>query len=417
MSIIQVDNLTKEYVLNSGPMVTTFRDLVLKSIRPSAWKGQHGKRLLALDDVSFEVEEGDVLGIVGHNGAGKSTLLKILSRIVLPSSGEAILRGRTGSLLEIGTGFHRELSGRENIFLNGAILGMKRSEISRRFDEIVEFSELEDFLDTPIKHYSSGMYTRLAFSIAAHLEPEILIVDEVLAVGDLAFQRKCMKKMQDVNRVGRTILFVSHNMQAISRICSRGLLIEHGKLVADGPADDIVASYLASMLETSNQKTWGDPDTAPGSDVVKLRSVRLKRSDGTVSTSFDIRKPVMIEITYDVLKDGAAFMPGFELFNEEGICLFVSNDLDPEFRGRPRDIGTYVSIAEIPGNFLAEGNFFVSVSATSFEPHFVHFYERDTAAFNVTDSLDGDSARGDLAGNMHGVIRPVLEWTTSRTEK
>ncbi|MCO6510882.1 MAG: ABC transporter ATP-binding protein [Aridibacter famidurans] len=409
MKIIEAVDVSKSYRIRLGPSATTVRDLITLRL---ARGRTHTRRINALDSVSFSVDEGEVLGIVGNNGAGKSTLLKILSRIILPTSGEVVLRGRTGSLLEVGTGFHRELSGRENIYLNGAILGMKRSEIQERFDEIVAFAEVDEFLDTPIKHYSSGMFTRLAFSVAAHLEPEILIIDEVLAVGDLAFQRKCLRKMQDVNRHGRTILFVSHNMQAISRICRRAILLNDGKIVADGAADDVVASYLSTMLQTTNQKTWADTLSAPGDDTVRLRSVRVRNETGEVSSAFDIRRPILIELGYEVLKDCGPFSAGLELYNEEGICLFVSNDLSGEWRRVPRKAGRYISTALIPENFLAEGNFFVSATATTFEPLQIHFHERDTAGFSVSDSLEGDSARGDLAGHMHGVVRPILEWVT-----
>ena len=229
MKIIEVDNISKKYNLRTKHKQNTLRDLFVNVFKSSEKKAEKEKVLWALRDINFDVEEGETVALVGNNGAGKSTLLKVLSRIIKPSSGEATLHGRVGSLLEVGTGFHQELSGRENIFLNGAILGMKRDEIKKKFDEIVAFSEIEEFLETPVKFYSSGMYMRLAFAIAAHLEPEILMVDEVLAVGDLAFQRKCLAKMRDVSERGRTLIFVSHNMQAVTRLCSRAIWIEHGK--------------------------------------------------------------------------------------------------------------------------------------------------------------------------------------------
>jgi lipopolysaccharide transport system ATP-binding protein len=412
MKIIEVENLSKKYILRSGQRKTTMRDVVLGTFDFLKKKNKDQKELLALNDISFDVEEGEIVGLIGNNGAGKSTLLKILSRIIKPTSGEALLRGRTGSLLEVGTGFHRELSGHENIFLNGAILGMKRKEIEEKYDEIVEFSEIEEFLETPIKHYSSGMFTRLAFAVAAHLEPEILMVDEVLAVGDLAFQRKCLSKMRDVNKKGRTILFVSHNMQAITRICERAIWIRDGKIAADGEANDVVGTYLNSQLETSSSKVWSDSAEAPGNEIVKLKSVSLLNDKGEGTSTYDIRKPVYVEITYQVLQDERVLMPGFQVFNEEGICVFTSNDLDKNYRHQKRSKGIYTSRAEIPANFLSEGNFFVAVSAATYEPYTEHFNERDVAAFLISDGMEGDSARGDFAGTMAGVVRPILNWET-----
>ena len=412
MKIIEVKNLSKRYLLRSGNRKTTMRDVVLGAFDFLKKDDANQKELLALNDINFDVEEGEIIGLIGNNGAGKSTLLKILSRIIKPTKGEAILRGRTGSLLEVGTGFHRELSGRENIFLNGAILGMKRSEIEAKYDEIVEFSEVEEFLETPIKHYSSGMFTRLAFAVAAHLEPEILMVDEVLAVGDLAFQRKCLSKMRDVNKKGRTILFVSHNMQAITRICDRAIWIKDGVIAADGEANDVVGTYLNSQLETSSSKVWNTLEDAPGNDIAKLRSVRLINENGISASTFDIRKSICIEVSYQVLQAERVLMPSFQLFNEEGICVFTSNDLDEKYRHKKRRKGTYTSRAKIPANFLAEGNFFVAVSTATYEPFTEHFNERDVAAFLITDGMQGDSARGDFAGNMQGVVRPIFDWET-----
>jgi lipopolysaccharide transport system ATP-binding protein len=365
----------------------------------------------ALDGVSFDITSGEVVGIIGRNGAGKSTLLKIVSRITKPTRGYAEIHGRVGSLLEVGTGFHPELTGRENVFLNGSLLGMKRAEIARRFDEIVAFAEIERFLDTPVKHYSSGMYMRLAFSVAAHLEPEVLIVDEVLAVGDASFQKKCLGKMEDVARAGRTVLFVSHNMAAVTRLCDRTILLDRGKVVADGAAHEVVRTYLQSGLGTTAEAIWGN-GRAPGNDVARLLSARIRTEQGDVSEVVDIRRGARVEMEFEVTRPGHVLVPNYHFFNEEGATIFVAHDSDPEWRRVPRPPGKYVSTAWIPGDFLAEGTVFVGVAVSTHDPVVVHFYERDALAFQVVDSLDGDSARGDYAGPMPGVVRPLLRWTT-----
>ena len=300
------------------------------------------------------------------------------------------------------------MTGRENIFLNGAILGMRRVEIKAKFDEIVAFAEVEKFLDTPVKRYSSGMYVRLAFAVAAHLEPEILIVDEVLAVGDLAFQKKCLDKMQDVGSHGRTVLFVSHNMAAINRLCSRAILLHQGGVVADGEATPVVHRYLQSGLNTTAERCWGAAERSSGNAIARLRSVRVKTEEGNVAETLDIRRPAGIEIGYEVLQDGWVIYPGVVCHNEEGICLFNARDLDPEWKGRRKPSGNYVSTAWIPGNFLAEGMVVISVALTTYVPLTQHCFERDVVAFQVVDTLDGDTARGDFAGTMGGVIGPCL---------
>jgi lipopolysaccharide transport system ATP-binding protein len=366
----------------------------------------------ALQDVSFEIKRGEVVGIIGRNGAGKSTLLKILSRITEPTQGYADIYGRVGSLLEVGTGFHLELTGRENIYLNGSILGMRKGEITRKFDEIVAFAEVERFIDTPVKHYSSGMYLRLAFAVAAYLEPEILLVDEVLAVGDASFQKKCLNKMQDVGQHGRTVLFVSHNMPAITRLCERVILLDEGRVLHDGPSYQVVKTYLNSGLGTSAAREWSDPTKAPGNDVVRLRAVRVRTEDGVITEAIDIRRPFRIDIEYQVLKSGYVLVPSYRFFNEEGIHLFTTLDSDPAWRLRPRPEGHYVSTAWIPGNLLAEGTLFVGALVNTFNPPIVHVHEPDAVAFQVIDSLEGDAARGDYAGQMRGVMRPLLQWAT-----
>jgi lipopolysaccharide transport system ATP-binding protein len=366
----------------------------------------------ALRDISFEIQRGEAVGIIGRNGAGKSTLLKVLSRITEPTEGMATIYGRVGSLLEVGTGFNLELTGRENIYLNGAILGMQRSEIARKFDEIVSFAEVEKFIDTPVKHYSSGMRLRLGFAVAAHLEPEILLVDEVLAVGDARFQKRCLNKMEDVGQQGRAVLFVSHSMPAITRLCQRAILLDGGRLIEDGPASQVVGTYLNSGLGTSAAREWPELDKAPGDDVIRLCAVRVRAEDGNISDVVDIRRPVALEMEYQVLKPDQKFMIYFRVLNEEGVEVFISIDNDPAWRMRPRSVGRYTSKAWIPGNFLAEGTLFVGAAARTLEPMVRRFHSYDAVAFQVIDSMEGDSARVDHGGRLRGVVRPLLKWET-----
>jgi lipopolysaccharide transport system ATP-binding protein len=409
MHVIKVENLSKLYYLG-GARHNSLRDALMSFARRA--RRDKKNELWALKDVSFEVADGEALGIIGRNGAGKSTLLKILSRITKPTSGAAEIRGRVGSLLEVGTGFHQELSGRENIFLSGAILGMKRAEIERKFDEIVAFSEIEKFIDTPVKHYSSGMYMRLAFSVAAHLEPEILIVDEVLAVGDVSFQKKCLSKMREVGQTGRTVLFVSHDMQSIARLCRRAIWMKDGAVARDGTASDVISDYLHEQSQKGAEKVWETADTAPGNEIVRLRRVRVCDEAGATASSIDIRRPVAVELTYDVLRAGKVLVPNVHFYNEQGICIFVSHDWQSRYRTEPRLRGTYVSQCRVPGNFLAEGTIFVNAAISTYLPFEVHLQERETVAFSVLDSLEGDSMRGDYAGVLPGVVRPDLDWET-----
>lgn len=419
---VQVENLGKQYRIGSlqGSYRTIRESIVnavaspfarLKNSSSNPVKLQQ-QTIWALREISFEVQHGEVVGIIGRNGAGKSTLLKILSRITKPTTGRAKVYGRVGSLLEVGTGFHPELTGRENIYLNGAILGMRRGEIERKFDEIVDFAEIEQFLETPVKRYSSGMYMRLAFAVAAHLEPEILLVDEVLAVGDARFQRKCLDKMQSVGRQGRTVFFVSHNMPAITRLCERTILLDEGKISRDGPSYQVVSTYLAGSMKTTAVREWPDLSRSPGNEIVRLRAVRVRTEEGQVADALDIRRPVGIEIEYQVIKPGVVLVPNIHIYNEEGICVFIAREHDPDWQGKPRPEGYYVSTAWIPGNLLSEGSLIVSVAISTMNPVIVHLFERDAVAFQIVDSLDGDSARGDYSGPMPGVVRPLLRWTT-----
>jgi homopolymeric O-antigen transport system ATP-binding protein len=411
---IVVENISKKYVIGGVKEIgyKTLRDTLAGLFRR---RGERATRetIWALHDVSFTVGKGEVIGIIGRNGAGKSTLLKILSRITEPTTGVARLYGRVGSLLEVGTGFHPELTGRENIFLNGAILGMKKSEIVSKLDEIVAFAEIEQFLDTPVKRYSSGMYVRLAFAVAAHLETEILLVDEVLAVGDTEFQRKCLNKMEDVGQHGRTVLFVSHNLSAVTRLCRRAVLLDAGRVIRDGPAHEVTRFYLHSDLGTTAVREWRDPSTAPGNSIVRLIAVRVLQ-DGIVAEATDIRRPVAIEMEFEVLTGGKLLVPNVHFANMEGVTLFASTDLDPAWRGRPVAPGRYKSRAIVPGNFLMEGTLTVGAAISTNDE--VHLFEREAVAFQVLDSLDADTARGDYSGGFPGVIKPLLQWTNERVQ-
>jgi lipopolysaccharide transport system ATP-binding protein len=397
----------------SGLVASPFR-------RATPWfqgNGRHSAadadQFWALKNVSFDIKAGEVVGIIGRNGAGKSTLLKILTRITEPTTGKAFIQGRVGSLLEVGTGFHPELTGRENIYLYGSILGMTRAEIDRKFDEMVDFAEVPRFIDTPLKHYSSGMQMRLAFSVAAFLEPEILLVDEVLAVGDARFQKKCLEQMEDVGRRGRTVLLVSHNMHAVMRLCQRVILLNDGRVEWDGPAQKVVNYYLNSGLGTTAAREWSDPAKAPGGELGRLRAVRVKDQEGTVTDTIDIRHDVRIEMEYDVLMPGFIFAPNLIFSNEEGICVFHSLDLDPAWRGRPRPVGRYVSTVTIPGNLLSEGTIYVMANLVTLDPVLVQCIEPNAVAFHVIDGMNGNSARGDYAGAMApGIVRPLLKWDT-----
>jgi lipopolysaccharide transport system ATP-binding protein len=418
--IVQVERVSKSYRIGGlHPGYVTFREVFagmvagpLRRLRGGAARAPKRQTIWALKDVSFDVRPGETVGFVGRNGAGKSTLLKILSRVTKPTSGEAALYGRVGSLLEVGTGFHPDLTGRENVFLNGAILGMRREEIARKFDEIVAFSELEQFIDTAVKFYSSGMYVRLAFSVAAHLEPEILIMDEVLAVGDAAFQQKCLDKMNDIRREGRTIFFVSHDTSAVTRLCRRALFLERGRVVADGPSHEVVSEYLSANRRAAAERAWA-ADEAPGDDVARLRGLRVADEGGRTVSVADIRRPVRVEVTYDVLRGGSTLLPHVEIYSEDGAHLFSTHDTSTEWRRAPRAPGTYTSTVEIPGNLLPEGTLLAYARIVShFPATALHAEGREGVAFHVADAHEGDSARGDYTGPIAGAVRPLLPWTT-----
>lgn len=371
----------------------------------------------ALRDVSFDIHNGEVVGFIGRNGAGKSTLLKVLSRITPPTSGRAEIRGRVSSLLEVGTGFHRELTGRENVYLNGTILGMTKSEVDRKFEEIVDFSGIERFLDTPVKRYSSGMSVRLAFAVAAHLEPDILIVDEVLAVGDAAFQQKCIDKMQDVGKQGRTILFVSHNMAAVNMLCNRALLIQDGRVTKSGSPEEVIAAYAGSGSGLVAVREWPDPAKAPGADVVRLRAIRIVSREGKLVDSVDIRDEVGIQMIYDVVKPGYQLLPHYLVYNEQGVLVFNTHDQNQVWRKRARETGTYTSTAWIPGNFLSPGRLFITVALITRSPDSPQFHEGQAVSFNVLDNMGEGTVRGDWGGWFGGVVRPLLNWQTTVSDK
>jgi lipopolysaccharide transport system ATP-binding protein len=412
--IISVENLGKKYIIGEniyGRGARTFRDLFDQKLRNLFSRGEERKKadtiLWALKDVSFDVTQGEVVGIIGRNGAGKTTLLKVLSRITEPTEGQVTIRGRVASLLEVGTGFSGELTGRENIFLNGSILGMKKAEIKKRFDEIVTFAEVEKFIDTPMKRYSSGMYVRLAFAVAAHLEPEILLVDEVLAVGDAEFQKKCLGKMSDVAKQGRTVLFVSHNMAAVTRLCQKGILLAEGKLVVDSNIYEVTSQYLTSGFGTSAERIWHDARTAPGDEVVRLKAVRVK-SQGNVSDTVDIRYPFIIEMEYINFKKDAELISVFSFINEQGIILFIAADFD-EKQSQKKPIGLFKARCSIPGNFFAEGRVNVVAEVSTRYPIYqIHFLEFDSVSFQVVDKNEPGSVRAGWGRNIPGVIRPKI---------
>jgi lipopolysaccharide transport system ATP-binding protein len=412
---IRVENLSKAYKIAATKYRhDTLRDQVMDSVRsllqPRARHRASRETFHALRDVSFEVKRGEVVGIVGHNGAGKSTLLKILSRITEPTSGRAEIYGRVGSLLEVGTGFDSELTGLENIYLSGAILGMRKAEIDRKLDEIIAFSEVAKFIDTPVKRYSSGMYVRLAFAVAAHLEPEILIVDEVLAVGDAAFQRKCLGKMGDVAQAGRTVLFVSHNMAAITRLCTWGLWLDKGYLRDFGSTDDVVAKYFSAGVQALGELTFRDRlPAAPGSEYVRLLGLRVRSSRGEVTASLDARSPFDVEIEYEVLRPATSLRVGFRITAHDGTVLFSSTDSDGGGEA-DRVPGTYVSRCTIPGPFLNFGQYFLSVGSDTpmIQSHFL--LER-ALAFNVEQT---GGIGGHISDGRQGVLRPALPWTVQR---
>ena len=409
---IHVENLSKKYKL--GAMYErqdTLRDLLVSAVRSPFRKRQKSddQILWALRDVSFDIERGSVVGIVGRNGAGKSTLLKVLSRVTDPTSGIGEIRGRVGSLLEVGTGFHPELTGRENIYLNGAILGMKRTEIEKKFDEIVEFSEVAKFIDTPVKRYSSGMYLRLAFAVAAHLEPDILVVDEVLAVGDAEFQRKCLGKMSDVAEEGRTVLFVSHNMSAILRLTSETMVLEKGKIIKRAPSVEAVDYYLSSGFAETGERYWEEDEVPASSAHFKPIALRIKNEQGLVINTIRSIEKMTIEFEYQLQEAITGLRVGFYLMSSRGEFVFTSFDTDNPSqydKYSSREAGKYISKCEIHADTFNEGRFVVGVNASTYR---IRRYFQDERA--ITFNIDPAGAPGmQWPEQRLGPIRPRLNW-------
>ena len=418
---IEAHALSKRYQLGQMQAAYgTLRDSLARTSARMTGREKPPKReeIWALRDVSFNVREGEVLGVIGRNGAGKSTLLKILTRITTPTAGRAVIRGRVGSLLEVGTGFNPELTGRENAFLNGSILGMKRREIQRKLPDIVEFSGIEKFIDTPVKRYSSGMHVRLAFSVAAHLEPEILLVDEVLAVGDAEFQQRCLGRMEAFGGTGRTVLFVSHNMQTINQLCERVIWLDGGSIMEDGNPSQVVTQYLQSAsYATGAYASFPDDESAPGDDLARLLSVRVVDRGGNAIETSDVREPVGIEIRYRLLRAGPPVFAKIRVVEPRGTAAF--NALDTaRHADASSEPGVYASTAWIPANLLTEGTTKVDVAVCTLRAPKLHqraqLYE--AVSFTVFDPGDGDSARGRFTGHLSGAVRPLLEWTVDRIE-
>jgi lipopolysaccharide transport system ATP-binding protein len=412
---ISAEALSKQYRIGQfQPAYGTLRDSIMNNVRRlrSGHLHEPPREIWALRDVSFEAREGEVIGIIGPNGAGKSTLLKILTKITWPTAGRAEIRGRVGSLLEVGTGFHPELTGRENIYLNGAILGMKRSEITHKLDQIIEFSGVEKFMDTPVKRYSSGMFVRLAFSVAAHFEPDIMVVDEVLAVGDADFQRRSLGRMESLGESGRTVLFVSHNLHAVLQLCDRAMLLQDGQITREGSTHDVVAYYEEQTVGSGSRVVWDDLADAPGNDLVRLRSVRVVDEDGAPSGTIDVRHPIGIEVAFRVLREGRPVVPKIKVLDQHGAICFNALDVSPRWN-EPTQPGDYTTTAWIPSNLLNEGRHSVDVDiVTLASPKLIpHASVYKIVAFHVFDPAEGDSARGLYGGEFRGVVRPLLEWT------
>ena len=404
---IEIRNLGKKYKLNATEPYVALRDVIAGSFRSKAGVTKK-ESFWALQDINLDIMPGERIGIIGRNGAGKSTLLKIISRITPPTTGSAIMRGRVGSLLEVGTGFHPELTGRENIYLNGSILGLRKMEIDKKLDEIISFSGVEKFIDTPLKHFSSGMQLRLAFSVAAHLEPEILLIDEVLAVGDLEFQKKCMGKMEEISQQqGRTILFVSHNMNYVAGLCERAILLNEGKLISTGGVREVITKYTSGVMQTS-------PITSNGNGIVRLRKLETITRPGQPQDHFNVNEMIGVQMEYEVLQDGHVLWAGYNIYNQDGINVFDSHSVSSPYYKTPHDKGIYSAIAWIPGNLLNSGNYLIGCAVFNHSEHVIYFQEKNIGRFTVNDIFGDDTSRGDSPGDFPGVVRPLLNWEISK---
>jgi lipopolysaccharide transport system ATP-binding protein len=420
-SVLRIVDLGKMYRIGVGRGAhPTLRDAIAQNIRRPLERLRHpgssshrSQLLWALRHLDLEVKQGDTLGIIGRNGAGKSTLLKVLSHITEPTEGRIEIRGRVGSLLEVGTGFHPELTGRENIMLNGAILGMARAEIKRKFDEIVEFSEISRFLDTQVKRYSSGMYVRLAFAVAAHLDPEILVVDEVLAVGDIAFQRKCLGKMEDVAGHGRTVLFVSHNMQAVASLCTRAVELSAGQVVNSGEATAVIGTYLARLAEAGASITWS-PGEGPGDTRVRLRGMHVLDSAGKMASIAGTADPVTIRLEFDLTILEPNFMVGFELVNNDGGVVLMSLCTDSEPENWPKlALGFNAIECRIPAGLLNAGRYIVH---PRYGIHGIHRVARPDDSVSFEAHVNHTVSPYPYLPRPGAVI-PLLRWTSAEAQE
>ncbi len=431
-TLIKVDSISKLYRLGEVGTGTISHDLnrwwakLRGREDPFARIGEMNDRstkgnssyVWALKDINFEIKQGEVLGMIGKNGAGKSTLLKILSKVTQPTEGQIKIKGRIASLLEVGTGFHPELSGRENIFLNGAILGMTKQEIKKKFDEIVDFAGVERYVDTPVKRYSSGMYVRLAFAVAAFLEPEILIIDEVLAVGDAEFQKKCLGKMKDVSdQDGRTIIFVSHSMPMIASLCKRGIVLKNGELIFDGSAAAAVHYYQNAGKENSGFLNYADSPKRPGDHLAGLLQAWVEDSNGNIKSELQINEGFKVVIRY-IIKEKAPLppLPNFHFFDQFGQYVFVSSLVeDKTSEGNP---GEYIAECEIPANFFNVGHFSIGVALTFYyQGIHVSFYEQNALNITISENMDDSAARSSsYRGEIPGVVRPLFNWNIIQTK-
>jgi len=402
--MIEVQGIGKRYLLGGGGRFD-LRNSPGQNFR--ALTGRGGEEFWALRNVGFSLDQGEALGIIGRNGAGKSTLLKILSRITTPTEGRFVINGRVSSLLEVGTGFHPELSGRENIFLNGTILGMRRSEVKRKFDEIVDFSGVEMFIDTPVKHYSSGQKVRLAFAVAAHLEPELLIIDEVLAVGDLEFQRKCLGKMKEVTSSGRTILFVSHNMSAINSLCQRCILLDKGRLTMDGSTADVIHHYVHGEDEGGGGFKSFEDAPRKGDGAARLIHMRWVDEQGNTMHRAKVTEGVGLEVAYEVLRPDVRPQPAIFLYNSEGDHIFTTfPGLDAEIGRTP---GRHIATLRFPADLFNEDTYYVSLWLLTWLPHKVHQVFENVMNLPVLDDLHSVT-RSPSHYVVRGALRPRFQW-------